>query len=74
MEKQLKRVVKVQQSETEPIGLETPSPDGSQAGTYSDQNMNEDDPVESGYRIAESSRQSSDFGAPLENSNFLFHV
>lgn len=80
MEEQLKRVVKVQQSETDvesknkPMGLETPSSDGSQAGTYSVQNMHENDSFDSGYRMAEVSPQGSDFGAPSENSKFLFHV
>jgi hypothetical protein len=78
MEEQLKRVVKDQQSETdvesknEPMGLEMPSCDGSQAGTYSVQNMHEDDSFDSGYRMAEVSPQGSDFGAPSENSRFYF--
>jgi hypothetical protein len=80
MEEQLKRVVKVQQSETdvesrnEPMGLQTPSSDGSQAGTYSVQTMHDVDSFDSGCRIAEVSLQGSNFGAPSENSKFLFHV
>lgn len=80
MEEQLKRVVNVQQSETdvesrnEPMGLETPSSDGPQAGTYSVQNMHEDGSFDSGYRMAEVSPQGSDFGVPSQNSKFLFHV
>jgi hypothetical protein len=79
MEEQLKRVAKVQQSETdiesknEPMGLEMPSSDGSQAGTYSVQNMHEDDSFDSGYRMAEVTPQGSYFKAPSENSKFLFH-
>lgn len=80
MEEQLKSVMKVQQSETdvesknEPMGLEMPSSDGSQAGIYSVQNMHQDDSFGSGYRMAEVSPQGSDFGALSGNSKFLFHV
>jgi hypothetical protein len=79
MEEQLKRVAKVQQSDTdvesknEPMGLEMTSSDGSQAGTSSVQNMHEDDSFDSGYRMAEVSPQGSDFEAPSGNSKFLFH-
>lgn len=79
MEEQLRRVMKVQQGEpeveskNEPMRLGTSSSDESQAGTYSVQDMHEDDSFGSGYRMAEVS-QGSDFGVPAENSKFLFHV
>lgn len=80
MEEQLKRVVKVQRDDTnveskdEPMGLKTPSSDGSQAGTYSVQNMQEDDSFGSPCRMADASHQDSDFGASSDNSTFLFRV
>ncbi|XXH02123.1 hypothetical protein Hte_008491 [Hypoxylon texense] len=74
MEEQLKRVVKVQQSETdaessnEPMGLERPSSDRLRAGTYSNQTMHESPSLDSGYAMAEGFPQGSRLGASSENA------
>ena len=80
MEEQLQRVVKVQQSDTgvesrnDPMGMETPTFDGLQAGTYSVQNMHVDDSFDSDYRMAGISPPTSGFRTSSDTSKLLFYV
>lgn len=77
MEDQLKRAVEDRQFEidarsiSEPRGLQTPSPEQSEAGTsYLIQNIEDNDPMDPGFDLPEVSLQAPNFREPFRKRKF----